>query len=141
LPTRSDEVVLVDTSAALPFVLANHPDHGRLMSALGARPLGLAGHAAYETYSVLTRLPEPYRLPPAGAARVVHANFPHSVHLPDAPQTAHLDRLARAEITGGAVYDGLVALAAVAHDRVLCTRDGRALRTYRALGARVELLT
>lgn len=44
--------------------------------------------------------------------------------------------LARAGIAGGAVYDALVGLCAVAHDAVLATRDARARGTYDAVGAR-----
>ncbi len=42
-----------------------------------------------------------------------------------------------AGIAGGAVYDALVALAAVEHDADLATRDARATSTYATLGARV----
>ena len=42
-------------------------------------------------------------------------------------------------IAGGAVYDALVALAAIEHDAELATRDGRAKATYDVIGARVTL--
>lgn len=48
--------------------------------------------------------------------------------------------LARRGISGGATYDGLVALAASSNDLVLATRDARARVTYEAVGARVVLL-
>jgi hypothetical protein len=47
------------------------------------------------------------------------------------------DVLSRLGIAGGAVYDALVALAAVEHDADLATRDARARATYELLGARV----
>ena len=47
------------------------------------------------------------------------------------------NRLARLGITGGAVYDALVGLAAVEHGVELATRDARARATYVAVGARV----
>lgn len=47
------------------------------------------------------------------------------------------DTLARLGIAGGAVYDALVALAALDHDADLATRDLRAKATYEAVGARV----
>ena len=40
---------------------------------------------------------------------------------------------------GGAVYDAIVALAAVAHDADLATRDIRAKATYETGGARVVI--
>lgn len=51
-----------------------------------------------------------------------------------------IDRFADLGIVGGAVYDGLVALAAHAHDRILLTRDERAERTYRRLEIAHELV-
>jgi len=45
--------------------------------------------------------------------------------------------LSRLGIAGGAVYDALVALAAVEHEADLATRDARARATYEAVGASV----
>ena len=45
--------------------------------------------------------------------------------------------LSRLGIAGGAVYDALVALAAVDHGAALATRDVRAKATYEMVGARV----
>jgi hypothetical protein len=42
-------------------------------------------------------------------------------------------------ISGGAVYDAIVALAAVDHDAELATRDARAKATYETVGARVVI--
>jgi hypothetical protein len=39
-------------------------------------------------------------------------------------------------VAGGAVYDAVVALAAVEHDAELATRDRRAMATYELVGAR-----
>ena len=47
------------------------------------------------------------------------------------------DALSQLGIAGGAVYDALVALAAVEHNADLATRDLRAKATYEAVGARV----
>jgi predicted nucleic acid-binding protein len=49
-------------------------------------------------------------------------------------------RLAAAGVSGGATYDGLIALTALEHDLELLTRDGRAERTYRALDVPHRLL-
>ena len=40
-------------------------------------------------------------------------------------------------MSGGAVYDAMVALAAVENEATLATRDVRARSTYEAVGARV----
>ncbi len=47
------------------------------------------------------------------------------------------ETLSRLGIAGGAVYDGLVALAAVEHGTSLATRDLRATPTYELVGANV----
>lgn len=47
------------------------------------------------------------------------------------------DVLSRMEIAGGAVYDALVALAAVENGTDLATRDARAKDTYQKVGAHV----
>ena len=49
-------------------------------------------------------------------------------------------RLADAGVSGGASYDGLIALTALEHDLEILTRDKRAERTYRALNAPYQLL-
>lgn len=48
--------------------------------------------------------------------------------------------MAEAGISGGAIFDALVAAAAREHGLVLATRDGRARSTYRALGAEVRFI-
>ena len=45
----------------------------------------------------------------------------------------------RMDIAGGAVYDALVALAAVEHKVALATRDARARDTYETLGVEVVI--
>lgn len=62
MPTSAERPdVLVDTSVAVALVVGDHRFHEATMRALEGRRLGLAGHAAVETFSVLTRLPPPSR--------------------------------------------------------------------------------
>ena len=131
--------LLLDTSAAVALVLPRHGDHALVMDAVGDRTLGLAGHAWFETYSVLTRLPPPARRSPADVARVLHHDFPATAPLsPDATKEL-IGLLPQRGIAGGAVYDALVGWAAVTHDLPLLTLDRRSLDVYRALEVRVEL--
>ncbi len=132
--------LLVDTSVAVALVVADHEHHAVTLQALGQRRLGLAGHAAFETFSVLTRLPPPARRTPEVVARLLAANFPESRFLSAGSAQALLGRLVPTEIAGGSVYDALVGATAVEHGLVLATRDRRALTTYRALGVQVEIL-
>ncbi len=111
------------------------------MGAIGDRRLGLAGHAAFETFSVLTRLPAPARRPPDVVARLLAENFPENRYLSPGRAAALMEALGKAGIGGGSVYDALVAATAVEHGLKLATLDQRALDTYRALRADVEVLT
>jgi predicted nucleic acid-binding protein len=132
--------LLVDTSVAVALAVADHEHHEPVFSALGDRPLGLAGHAAFETFSVLTRLPSPARRTPATVAHLMAVSFPHSKFLGARAATSLLAELATLGIAGGAVYDALVGACAKEHGLALATRDRRALETYRALGVNVELV-
>ncbi len=139
-PTSDRAFSLVDTSAAVAFLVGDHEHHDATFEALADRTLGLAGHAAFETYSVLTRLPPPARLSPASAGRLLATNFPASCFLSDDAARALLAALPAHGIAGGSVYDALVGAVAVEHHATLVTRDRRALVTYRELGVSVELL-
>jgi predicted nucleic acid-binding protein len=138
LPTNAD--LLLDTSAAIALVVPTTETHAAVMARTHGATLGLAGHAAFETYSVLTRLPGALRLDAAAARSVIEANFPASVFLTPSQSTHALATLTKAGVTGGAVYDGLVALAAATAGMVLLSCDRRALPTYAALSVRVEIL-
>lgn len=144
MPTRGSGAarrdLLVDTSVAVALVVADHEQHAAVTRAVGKRRLGLAGHAAFETFSVLTRLPSPARREPAVVDRLLRAGFPASRFLGADDTAALLRRLARRGIAGGAVYDALVGAVAVAHDVPLVTRDARALDVYRALDVELELV-
>lgn len=142
MPASADRAeLLVDTSVAVALVVADHEHHGPTTKALRGRKLGLAGHAAFETFSVLTRLPPPARRTPAAVARLLAVGFPASMFLGARATSALLVDLATAGIAGGAVYDALVGAVAREHGVALATRDRRALDTYRALNVEVELLT
>jgi hypothetical protein len=110
------------------------------LEAVGDRRTGLSGHAAFETLSVLTRLPPPARRAPDVVARLLEDNFPKNCYLSAPGARSLLARLPTLGIAGGAIYDALVGAAAAEHDIALATRDRRALETYRLLDVDVELL-
>ena len=144
MPTAADPSsppdLLVDTSVAVALVVADHDHHEAVVAAVGARRLGLAGHAAFETFSVLTRLPPPARREPRVVDRLIRASFPASRFLGADETAALLDRLAGLGIAGGAVYDALVGAVAVAQGIPLATRDARAVDVYRTLDVEFELI-
>ncbi len=133
--------LLVDTSVAVALVVGDHRHHEATFAEIAHRRLGLAGHAAFETFSVLTRLPPPIRRTPAAVAQLLHADFPHTRFLSPEAAADLLADLPSQGIAGGSVYDALVGATASEHGLALATRDSRALETYRAVEARVELLS
>jgi predicted nucleic acid-binding protein len=137
---RHGPQLLVDTSVAVALTVADHRNHLEVSEAVAGRRLGLAGHAAFEAFSVLTRLPGAARRTPATVARLLAANFPHSRFLSAEAAASLLANLPAARIAGGSVYDALVGAAAAEHRLPLATRDRRALDTYRALDVDVKLL-
>jgi predicted nucleic acid-binding protein len=133
-------VVLLDTSTAIALVVEDHDAHVATLNAIAGRRLGLSGHAWFETYSVLTRLPVGLRRSPSDAIRVLVRNFPASGFLGEVEAAELGNELARLGISGGAVYDALVGAAARQHGRLLVTGDTRARATYESLGVDIELI-
>jgi toxin FitB len=130
-----------DSSIAIAALMADHPAHAAAAEALAACHTTIA-HVAVETYSVLTRLPAPHRVDAVTAATVVKERMPVTYVTLDASAFSKApSRLAAGGISGGATYDGLIALAALEHDLELLTSDKRAERTYRALAVRYQLLS
>jgi hypothetical protein len=118
-----------------------HPDaHVATLDAVRGRQLGLAGHAWFETYSVLTRLPAGLRRSPADALRLLAGDFPASRFLGEAEAADLGGELAELRISGGAVYDALVGAVARQHRLPLVSADARARPVYEALGVDVELI-
>jgi hypothetical protein len=116
-----------------------HEAHVEVARWWDGREAALSGHALAETYSVLTRLPGDLRVEPADAARLLRARFGDPFLLGLEVSRLVPDTLSRLGIAGGAVYDALVALAAVEHRADLATRDLRARATYEAVGACVVI--
>ena len=131
-------VALLDTSTAVALIVEDHEAHVATLERIRGRRLGLAGHAWFETYSVLTRLPAGLRRSPADALRLLARNFPASGFLGEAEAADLGGELARLGISGGAVYDALVAAAARQHRLPLVSADARARPAYEALGAEIE---
>ncbi len=132
--------LLLDTSVAVPLLVTSHVAHRTVSTAVGDRAAALAGHALHETYAVLTRLPGDARVAPADAVRLLGERFGTAAVLDSRSARSAPAALAAAGVSGGATYDGLVALVARAAGVPLATRDRRAQSTYRLLGVAVELL-
>ncbi|MBW3653568.1 MAG: type II toxin-antitoxin system VapC family toxin [Actinobacteria bacterium] len=127
----------MDTSVAIPLLVATHRAHAAVSRWWNGQEVALSGHAVAETYAVLTRLPGDLRLAPADAARLLGERFVEPLLLGSEVGGRLPEVLSRLGIAGGAVYDALVALAALEHGADLATRDARAKPTYETVGVRV----
>ncbi|ORV14009.1 PIN domain-containing protein [Mycobacterium celatum] len=130
---------LVDTSVALPALSELHEFHDVAFAAVSEHRAGIAAHALFETYAVLTRHPN-LRVLPAQALALLDSTFKHRATPTAAAIDRALEALAAAAISGGATYDGLVAATAVEARLPLLSLDRRARRTYEAIGADVRYL-
>jgi predicted nucleic acid-binding protein len=129
-----------DSSVCIPALLEDHKHHPAAEAALSRTDVTI-GHVALETYSVLTRLPPPLRMPVVQAAALLHRALPASwITLEGSTHAQALGRLAAAGVAGGGAYDGLIALTAAHNGAELLTLDARASRTYGRLGVAFKLL-
>lgn len=120
-----------DASVAIAAFASWHESHALVVEALRGQRTRLVAHCGLETYSVLTRLPEPHRAGSAEVVEFLRRRFPdpHLV-LPVQQYQGLVPLLADLGVTGGAVYDGLVAFSARGSGAPLLTLDRRAVPTY-----------
>lgn len=127
-------MIAVDTSVAVAAALPWHEAHAAARSALPRTKTALLAQVAVETYSVLTRLPPPQRVPAAVAREYLSETFvlPPLVLPPDGYERL-LDLAAAEGLAGGAVYDALVGATAREAGATLLTLDRRAVTIYQLL--------
>ncbi len=116
------------------YLDAGHSAHRVCTEFLSGRSAVLAGHAAFESFAVLTRLPGDAQVSPPDAIAGLRAAFGEPCWLPIEAQKSLFARLGTSGLSGGAVYDALVGEAARVNELTLVTRDRRAMPTYRFLG-------
>ncbi len=133
-------MIAVDSSVAIAAFASWHQRHAVAHRSVARRP-HLPSHAALEVYSVLTRLPAPYRVASAEVAEWLDDTFADRLLTLDGEGARQVPViLSEAHIQGGAAYDGLVAVLAKSAGATLLSLDVRASRTYRRLGVDHELL-
>ena len=111
---------LPDTSCMVAAVCSWHEHHERAVLAIESRlnrreRMVVAAPALIEAYSVLTRLPAPYRISPDDALSLLEENFIRAVKvvaLPPEDYGAILRGAPLAGISGGRIYDAIVAACA-----------------------------
>ena len=133
-------MIAVDTSLVVALFASWHEAHEAARAAVSG-DAHLPAHVLLESYSVLTRLPPPHRAPTGVVAAFLRGRFqPRLLTLPGSGHAALLDLVQEGGISGGAVYDALVAATAKHAGATLLTRDRRAARAYEAVGVSFQLL-
>lgn len=112
--------VLFDTSTLVAAVVQAHPMHARALPWLGRAQHGdvdlvISSHSLAELYSTLTRLPVQPRINPVQAWRLVSdvsAIARQIVLLSQEDYTSTIQRASQMGLSGGVIYDALIARAA-----------------------------
>lgn len=112
--------VLFDTSALIAGVVEAHPMHERALPWLkrckgGEMEFIVATHTLAELYAVLTTLPVTPKISPGTAARLVREDVEQPakvISLSTSDYSVVLRRLSEFGLSGGVVYDALIARAA-----------------------------
>jgi predicted nucleic acid-binding protein len=118
-----------------------HPLHGASRAALAREPRQLIAHAAFETVSAGSRMPEPYRVPPELILASLDRDYPSAwLGLNANEQRRALGTAVARGLHGGALYDALIAATAAEHGATLLSADRRARKAYEAMGADVRYL-
>lgn len=134
-------IVAADTSVLVAAFSPWHEHHKPASNAVD-RLDALVAHCLLETYSVLTRLPAPYRMTADVVSKYLQATFGRHKVLGLSPveQRKLVATCAANGLSGGTVYDAMIAATCARARATLLTLDLRALPTYRALGVDHELL-
>jgi predicted nucleic acid-binding protein len=136
----TSESALVDTSVAVALSSQDHDFYESTRDALAGVTLGLSGHALFETYSTLTRMPPPFRRSAHEVKAFTDERFPETRMLSVSSAAKLYVRMVSDGIVGGSVWDGLVGACALEHGMKLASRDRQAVSTYQALGIDVVIL-
>ncbi|MDH3598078.1 MAG: PIN domain-containing protein [Candidatus Tectomicrobia bacterium] len=110
-----------DTNCMIAAVCTWHEHHERATEEIEHRlergeALFVAAHTLVEAYSVLTRLPPPYRLSPADALALIEENFiepTRIITLEARSYRTFLRRVRDEGIHGGRTYDAIIATCAL----------------------------
>jgi predicted nucleic acid-binding protein len=137
--------LLFDTSSLIAAFVQSHPAHTAawewLEQTLEGTHYGVvATHTLAELYAVLTRLPLRPAIPPPVALQLIEENLRgfQTIALSAANYRAVLRRLEKLNLAAGAIYDALIAQAALKArvERLLTLNPGH----FRRLGKDVEAM-
>jgi toxin FitB len=134
-------LIAPDSSVLIPALASTYEGHERCVVALAGRSPRLISYVAFETTSVLSRMPEGLRLAPVSVRDALDLDFPDSwLALDAAGQRSCLRRAVDAGLRGGALYDALIAATAREHGATLLSADRRAREAYEAIGVEVSYI-
>ena len=111
---------LFDTSVIVSGIVESHPMHSKCLPWLQRAKAGeveciIVSHTLAETYAVLTTLPVKPRISPLVAQRLIDTNLESMariVSLTTVDYRSTLERMAELGLSGGTVYDALIATVA-----------------------------
>jgi predicted nucleic acid-binding protein len=133
-------LIAPDSSVLVAAFASYHAAHERAIDAVGNSPR-LIVHVAFETSSVLSRMPEEQRIEASFVLDALEREFPDPwLALDQAAQRSCLRRAVDAGLRGGALYDALIAATAREHGATLLSADRRAREAYDAVGVDVSYI-
>ncbi|HLM85291.1 MAG TPA: PIN domain-containing protein [Solirubrobacteraceae bacterium] len=133
-------MIVPDSSVLVAALASHHAAHERAVDAVGDAP-GLIIHVAFETSSVLSRMPEGQRMEATVVLDALEREFPEPwLALDRDAQCSCLRSAVDAGLRGGALYDALIAATAREHGATLLSADRRARDAYEAMGVDVAFL-
>lgn len=134
-------MIAPDSSVVIAALGQWHPAHEASRAAIVGEERGLVGHVAFEATSVLSRMPEPYRMMPTVVMDALdRISTSPWLALDAASQRSCLRRAITEGLSGGALYDALIAATAREHGATLLSADRRAREAYEAMGADVSFI-
>ena len=114
--------ILFDTSVLVAAIVESHPMHSRALPWLQqvkaektTDSFFVAGHTLAELYAVLTTLPVKPKISPLTARRLIHDNIETSAKIISLSSSDYRDsvkQISELGLTGGIIYDALIAKAA-----------------------------
>jgi predicted nucleic acid-binding protein len=112
--------ILFDTSIIVSGIVESHPMHSKCLPWLQRAKAGefecvVVSHTLAETYAVLTTLPVKPRISPLVARNLVYINLEalaKFIQLTVTDYRTTIERMAKLGLSGGTVYDALVATVA-----------------------------
>lgn len=133
-------MIVPDSSVLIAALASNHAAHQRAIDAVGDAPR-LIVHVAFETSSVLSRMPEAQRMEASVVLDALEREFPDPwLALDPDAQRSCLRCAVDAGLRGGALYDALIAATAREHGATLLSADRRARDAYEAIGVDVSYI-